>query len=304
MSLSKEHAEHLRGASAGVFGKSWGHALFCQTGHNRIFWRRFGLADKPASIEDKTEIQRAELKNRVLENELKKLQGLIGENHETFFDLGFDFIPARVIYRSPYTWNSSLWINAGQEANDNFGKPIIAKNSPVVIGKAVIGVIDYVGSKQSRVRLITDSGLCPSVRVKRMVGKNVKLLAKGELHGCSKPLWRTDEHVLQGIGFNYDFADQEGPARDLRSGKALEANNKASSLPLIKKEDLLITTGLDGVFPAGLEVAVVTKISPLKEGDYYYEIEAKPVAENLDELAFVFIIPPLGFDFNDQPTGP
>lgn len=30
-----------------------------------------------------------------------------------------DSIPARVIFRSPSTWNSSLWINIGSEANES-----------------------------------------------------------------------------------------------------------------------------------------------------------------------------------------
>ena len=76
-------------------------------------------------------------------------------------------IPARVIFRSPGTWNSSLWINIGENTNGDYHRTLIAKNSPVLIGNSVVGVIDYVGKDQSRVRLITDSGLVPSVRVAR-----------------------------------------------------------------------------------------------------------------------------------------
>ncbi|QLH37587.1 MAG: hypothetical protein HWD61_09565 [Parachlamydiaceae bacterium] len=76
-------------------------------------------------------------------------------------------MPARIIFRSPNTWNSSFWINVGKEANRDLSQPILAKNSPVLVGDSVVGVVDYVGSYQSRVRLITDSGLVPSVRVAR-----------------------------------------------------------------------------------------------------------------------------------------
>ena len=70
-------------------------------------------------------------------------------------------------------------------------------------------------------------------------------MAKGELHGSSKPLWRGYSQVLKGIGFNYDYADAYGPARDLRTGKTT-ANSPGISL--LRVNDLLMTTGMDGIF--------------------------------------------------------
>jgi cell shape-determining protein MreC len=105
---------------------------------------------------------------------------------------------------------------------------------------------------------------------------------------------------LRGTGFNYDFADDEGPGRDLRTGKPLEG--KKPAIPLIKVGDLLITTGFDGVFPAGLQAARVSKIFPLKEGDYYYDIEALPSENHLDELSLVFVLQPQGYDPEDLPN--
>ena len=49
-----------------------------------------------------------------------------------------DSMPARVIFRSPSTWNSSLWINIGSEANEAYSQPIIAKNSPVLLGDSIV----------------------------------------------------------------------------------------------------------------------------------------------------------------------
>ena len=258
-----------------------------------------------------------------------------------------DAVAARIIFRSPSTWNSSLWINVGQETNESYEKPLVAKNSPVLVGDCVVGVIDYVGRKQSRVRLITDSGLVPSVRVarggeqNRALAENVNdlisyihthgeffedpkeksyleealqkfkyklfekrhtwYLAKGEIHGQSHPSWRTDGHILKGSGFNYDFEDEWGPARDLRTGEPLIANKEFKSMPLVKIHDLLITTGMDGVFPPHLKIGTVTKIDLLREGDYSFELEAKPSVGNLDELNWVYVIAPLGYDEKDQP---
>lgn len=237
-------------------------------------------------------------------------------------------LPAQVSYRDPSSWSSSLWINVGEENNRAVGKKIIAKNSPALADGALVGVVEYVGEKQARVRLITDSGLSPAVRVSRGGLQNRELahqiaslskqlekrddlfssiadkenfmsqlngltkgtgvqwedgyLAKGEVHGSSAPFWRSRGPVLRGIGFNFDYPDDEGLARDLRDG-----------VSLLKEGDLLITSGLDGVFPPGLPVGTVAKIKPLKEGSYSYEIEVRPSACNLNDLQTLFILPPV-----------
>jgi rod shape-determining protein MreC len=249
-------------------------------------------------------------------------------------------LPAKIIFREPASWSSSVWINVGDNVNESLEKQIIAKNSPVVVGDCLVGIVEYVGKYKSRVRLITDSGLVPSVRVLRgqtqndFLSKKVKTLllalqdredifseddkldyytqalqhllskiqindedlylAKGELHGCSYPLWRSKNQLLEGIGFNYDFADEEGPSRDLRTGVPVENRlSTGKAVPLISNGDLLVTTGMDGVFPSGLQVATVCEVSPLENGDYYYTIKARPTIENLDELSLVFVMPPL-----------
>jgi hypothetical protein len=133
-------------------------------------------------------------------------------------------------------------------------------------------------------------------------GKDEKYLAKGELHGSSSPFWRSKNTTLKGVGFNYDYADEEGPAKDLRDGISVDDKNMKEPCkgePLIEKGDLLVTTGMDGIFPKGLNVAIVSKINALKDGDFAYTIEAKPSVENLNDLEVVLVLPPLGFE-NDE----
>jgi len=238
-------------------------------------------------------------------------------------------LPAQVAYRDPSSWSSSLWVNVGEENNRSVGKRVIAKNSPVLADGALVGVVEYVGEKQARVRLITDSGLSPSVRVCRgglqnrelahqlnslqkqiekredlfsslsekesflnqlqVLKKNTGIhwedgyLAKGEVHGSSAPFWRSRGPLLRGIGFNFDYPDDEGPPRELKGG-----------VPILKEGDLLVTSGLDGVFPSGIQVGTVAKIDPLKEGSYSYEIEVRPSVSNLNDLQTLFVLPPIG----------
>ena len=238
-------------------------------------------------------------------------------------------LPGRVIYRDPSSWSNSLWINIGEEDNRAIGCQIISRNSPVVDGNALIGVVDYVGPRQSRVRLITDSGLTPAVRVirgtaldreiaelidalaDRLQGKQEcnqllaqlkglagpssadMYLAKGELRGSGASFWRS-RPVLKGIGFNYDYPDAEGPARDLRTGRPLTGSGKP--VALIQEGDLLVTSGFDGVFPPGLSVAIAKKVFPLKQGGFSYELEAIPAARALNALNVVFVLPSLSGD--------
>lgn len=227
----------------------------------------------------------------------------------------------RIIYRDPSSWSSNCWIDVGEEDNEALGKAIVAKNSPVVTGSALVGIVEYVGKGHSRVRLITDSGLKTAVRavrggiqdreiaslahclldrLKRLkeqpaiemlanLEKNLSVqwndmyLAKGEVFGSSSTYFRSLNQRLKGVGFNCDVADAEGPRRDLQSG-------------IIGKGDVLVTSGLDGVFPPGLKVAIVSDVKPLREGAFSYELEAVPAAGNLSDLTSVYVLPPLNLE--------
>ena len=86
-------------------------------------------------------------------------------------------------------------------------------------------------------------------------------------------------------------ADDEGPARDLRSGEAIDSSAHFP-ISVLNPGDLLVTSGLDGIFPAGLEVAIVTKVHLLREGASSYELEATPAIANMHDLVDVWVLPP------------
>lgn len=257
-------------------------------------------------------------------------------------DLQAHSLPAKVIYREPSSWSSFVWVNIGERNNKALGQKIVAKNSPVIANGCLIGVVEDVRNSQSRVRLITDARLFPSVRscrgkkqdeqlwqqleslshlletredlfphpeekkafnaffqrIKKRVlsSSEERYLAKGELHGASAPLWRSRSALLHGVGFNLEREDVEGPSRDLRLGRPTGSLTSLESLAILKEGDLLITSGLDGIFPSGLPVAVIKKIENLKEGASSYQIEAEAVIGSMNELNTLYILPPLNFE--------
>jgi cell shape-determining protein MreC len=314
LSLPHSVSDALRGYTVASFAPLWKLSLDAW-GLARAPFEFFSADRRSLSVNKKDqEIRRLQLENQLLTNEIQQLQKVVKQEHVLLreildekilehisldqllrheqevlhlFKLELLQLPARVIFRPINAWNSSLWIDKGEADNKKLGRCVIAKNSPVVIGTSVVGVVDEVGQFQSCVRLITDSGLNPSVRVKR----DALLLAKGEIQGENRPCFRSHQTLLKGVGFNYDFADEAGPARDLRTGEASDSSLPA--IPLVKVSDLLVTTGMDGVFPPGLNVGIVRQILPLKEGDYTYSLEAETCAGNLDSLTTVFVLPPL-----------
>jgi rod shape-determining protein MreC len=372
MSLPQEASERIRSTFVCSFAPCWRGFSFLKEKTLLLF--ALPLPGGRHSAENAIEIERLSQENQLLRSQIENVrEWLLYEDgiqeqtlryksiSETTFndsswkeffkrrsqelcaalDLQICSLPAKVIFRQPASWSSTFWINLGKRDNEKVGKKIIGKNSPVLLGTSIVGVVEYVGRRQSRVRLITDSSLVPSVRAVRGNQQNRYLLehldalsfalelredlfssegegeamarifhrlkqtlmqqsgdfylAKGELRGTGNPLWRSRSQVLKGVGFNYDFSDQEGPARDLRSGEPYDASRKGESIPLLRAGDLLVTTGLDGVFPPGFRVAVVSSIQTLKEGASSYEIEAISTAGNLDELAHVFVLPPQQF---------
>ncbi|MBF8262981.1 MAG: hypothetical protein HW387_646 [Parachlamydiales bacterium] len=282
----------------------------------------------------KSETLAALLKSKEIPNDAQRL--IQKELH--YIAMRSASMPAQVIFREASSWSSCLWISVGEADNGVMGRTIVAQNSPVIANNALIGVVEYVGSSQSRVRLITDAGLVPAVRAVRggaqtseiwqhvddlltrvrvradlfssseeqnrfvdilsafkgrLIAGQEERLAKGEICGCSEHYFRSQNALLKGIGFNYDFADELGPARDLRSGRPLGVHSQEGRA-LIQIGDLLVTSGLDGIFPTGIPVAIATKIELLNEGSFTYDLEAKPAAGDLMDLSVVFVLPPIG----------
>ena len=356
LSFSENFSEGLRSVSVSALSPVWRGVHRVKKGKEPQ-----GLRGKLEELTIENELLKSQIENLKewivsegrREEELNRLLWLKGqegqEDEEKSFyhrraqelskriEMQMQAVPAKVIFREPISWSSSLWLNVGKRDNDILGREIIAIDSPVVVGACLVGVVEQVQQTKCRVRLITDSGLVPSVRalrggehsrvlsdqltalkmtlevqnelqgssslekeilnlIERMRTEWIEtcesaFLAKGELSGSSTPLWRSRGNLLRGVGFNYDFSDGEGPARNLRSGASLDGT--CGPALLLRGGDLLVTTGFDGVFPPGLHVARVIEIGRLREGASSYDLTAEPLVPNLDHLETVFVLPPI-----------
>ncbi|MEX0961239.1 MAG: rod shape-determining protein MreC [Simkaniaceae bacterium] len=274
-------------------------------------------------------LDQLETENEELKRQLNlALEWLKKEGEKPHF--AQNLVPARVLFREPNSWQTTLWLNIGSDDRQGL------KNAPVIIGRSLIGLIESVEAKRSKVRLILDPSLSVAVRTLRGGEANRELkhhltalfeiltrrddlftsfkkkdkllnqlahldvqlneketlhLAKGETKGASSLFWRSFTSTIKGIGFHYDETDKYGPARELRTGKPY-GELHALKVALIEEGDLLVTSGLDGIFPENLHVGRVLSVSPLEEGAISYEIEASLTAGSLEDLKHCYILLP------------
>jgi cell shape-determining protein MreC len=251
-------------------------------------------------------------------------------------NISYPWIEARIVSHKQFPWSHMAWIDIGSKTEET-PFPIVS-GCPVVCGKYIVGLIEKVGQETSCMRLLSDPLLRPAVRVQRMEHEGEKekaanllllelernpslmgkeshrialtkmltslstsfakgsslLLAKGELQGSidiKKPL------LLRGIGFTYDIGDEEGPSRDIRTGQTERDTRK---IALIQPNDILITSGLDGLYPKGLIAAYVKKVLPLEEGAFSYEITAEIACPSFLDLSIVAILPPVPSEVQEE----
>lgn len=218
---------------------------------------------------------------------------------------------AKVFFYDFVPWSHQAWVNVGKEEG-------IQPNSPVTVGGVVVGVIEEVKDHQSQMRLITDPKLIIAARLAQGKWKDrflwsqflalsyhcslyeeyqhnasllkklarevestlsvcpSKLTAKGLVKGSSSLLYK-GACVLEGKEFQCEKADEESPSLSL------------SSL-VIQNGDLLVTSGLDGIFPPGLFLGLVSKVN---QKDFSYDLSISSCAGDLSLLEYVTILPPV-----------
>jgi len=127
----------------------------------------------------------------------------------------------------------------------------VYEGQPVINEKGIVGQVTFVAAHNSRVLLLTDANNAIPVQVIR---NDIRVIASGN--------GKIDEIELQHIPTSTD----------------------------IQREDMLVTSGLGGVYPEGYPVAYVSSVDydPKRE---FAVIKAEPVVE-FDKLRYLLLIWP------------
>ena len=182
------------------------------------------------------------------ERDAAELRGLVGLQRTSNFASQGKLVTARVISRSPTVWYSNVVINAGSSDG-------VHLNDPVIASGGLAGKISQVTGGQSTVTLITDQSSNVSAQV----------MPDGS-SGIVRP----------------DVGDP--------TNMLLDYIQKGAK---ISKGDSVLTSGftsskLDSLFPRGIPIGKVTKVSP-SELEQYQRVHMQPYAD-LRRMNYVQVV--------------
>jgi rod shape-determining protein MreC len=180
---------------------------------------------------------------------------------------------ARVIFRAFASWNDFFWIDMGSKNSSIEEKSIVVSE-----GNVLIGLIDTVLDKGSRTRLVTSPDLSVSVHFIRRKERAEELLGLGTITGAMKGPLSFAGKKMEGFLFAFPI------------------------LPKVKVGDLIVTSGLDGLFPKGLLIGRVISVKPTIEGDSEVKVIAESASNHIDgDISEVKVLSPVGGPFTAEP---
>ena len=208
-------------------------------------------------VQAENDLLRAELIRRegnmttahALLNENFRLKRLLGMRHKRFSAS----IAARVIGYDPSAWKQMLTIDQGSSAG------IQANSAVLAVGGRAVGQVVRVGPSSSRVLLITDqaSGVDAVIESSRVRGIASGLAGGGLGLAGSGPT---------SFGLLFVSHDQ-----------------------VVRTGERVITSGMDGIFPAGLLIGKVARVGSQATGATQL-IELTPAVE-FDRIEWVLVSP-------------
>jgi rod shape-determining protein MreC len=151
-------------------------------------------------------------------------------------------------------------------------------------------VIGSSGSEQSRAVYIDKGareGIKPDMAVitkDGIVGKVLQVFGANALEASTSQILLINDQT-SGVGVILDKTRLQGILRGTPSGEVVL--EKVMSDETVSPGDLVLTSGGDGIFPKGLPVGAVTKVSP--GSDLFLSIRVRPAA-NLNRLEEVLVV--------------
>ncbi|VVM07569.1 Cell shape-determining protein MreC [Methylacidimicrobium cyclopophantes] len=225
----------------------------------RKFWEDFELGTKTLT-EIQTELKQLRVRNAELAMQNSYLSHLQEENDRLREMLSFRqnssfrLLSCRVISRDPSNWWSNIYVDIGWGDESR-----LSSDLPVVTPRGVVGKTGIVARNLTQIILITN--------------ENCKISAISEV---SK-----DQGLVVGAGTS---ADNKPYARMIY----LPRNAQVAA------GERVLTSGLGGVFPAGLYVGSITQVLPLEASrafGLYREATVEPGVD-LTQLSEMFVVLP------------
>lgn len=186
------------------------------------------------------------------QREAEQLRGLVGLPREDLFPHGTDPVTARVIARSPTSWQSSVQIDKGSSDGIEENMPVIAAGRR---GGGLAGKVTSVGRGTARVTLITDESSAVSAQV----------MPDGAA-GIVKPTVGDPGDML------LDFIDK---GRKVTTNTTVITSGSRSDR-------------FESLFPRGIPIGRVTKVDP-QERELYQRVHLTPFAD-LKRMDFVQVL--------------
>ena len=205
------------------------------------------LKDEVADLrQDLAEAQTAQ-------REAEQLRGLVGLPKNELFPQGTDPVTARVIARSPTSWQSSVQIDKGSGAGVHEDMPVIAYGGDG--GGGLAGKVTSVSGGTATVTLITDESSAVSAQV----------MPDGAA-GIVKPTVGDPSDML------LDFIEKGEP---------------------VSEDTTVITSGsrsdrFESLFPRGIPIGRVTEVDA-EERELYQRVHMEPFAD-LKKMDFVQVL--------------
>lgn len=187
-----------------------------------------------------------------LKVENEQLRGLLSYKKE---HKGQTLIAGKVIARNFGDLRDTIYINIGQ--NDG-----IAKDMIVVVNQGLVGIIDEVYEKYSRVLLISS----PNCRIGAQVMR-VGVKTAGVVHGLHE--------AANALVMEHIFRDAD-----------------------IKNEDVIVTNGYSGKHPEDILIGKVISVH-MDDAGLIQEADVEPYVD-VDDVEFVFVVTDFIYRLNDK----